>query len=166
MAHAKTTELREELEPAFQNEVLRGPPGETEAFNTPAQVARCRALLAHSGGDGAAALSSEGQRQTRLLSETLCRARLVEDTLARKTRKGAFNVKFATHGRWRRYDPARECQDFATLAYPSPEFYVLNWTRVWLRRREIGQILIGRRKFIGGFYGASEIFLRPRKTKV
>jgi hypothetical protein len=36
----------------------------------------------------------------------------------------------------------------------------------WVRRSEIGQILIGRTKFIGGFYGASEIFLPPRKTKV
>ena len=35
-----------------------------------------------------------------------------------------------------------------------------------LRRRQIGKILIGRRKFRGGFHGASEIFLRPRKTKV
>jgi hypothetical protein len=36
----------------------------------------------------------------------------------------------------------------------------------FFRRREIGQILIGRSKLIGGFYGASGIFLRPRKTKV
>ena len=35
-----------------------------------------------------------------------------------------------------------------------------------LRRRKMGQIMIGRRKFMGGFYGASEIFLRPRKTKL
>ena len=35
-----------------------------------------------------------------------------------------------------------------------------------IRRRKIGQIYLYRRNFIGGFYGASEIFLTPRKTTV
>jgi hypothetical protein len=34
------------------------------------------------------------------------------------------------------------------------------------RRGKIGQIYLYRRNFIGGFYGASEIFLTPRKTTV
>ena len=34
------------------------------------------------------------------------------------------------------------------------------------RRRKIGQIYLYRRNFTGGFYGASEIFLTPRKTTV
>jgi hypothetical protein len=33
-------------------------------------------------------------------------------------------------------------------------------------RGKMGQISIGRRKLIGEFHGASEILLRPRKTKV
>jgi hypothetical protein len=33
-----------------------------------------------------------------------------------------------------------------------------------VRRREISQIYLYRRNFIGGFYGDSETFLRPRKT--
>jgi hypothetical protein len=33
-----------------------------------------------------------------------------------------------------------------------------------IRRRKIGQIYLYRRNFIGGFYGASERFLTPRKT--
>ena len=35
-----------------------------------------------------------------------------------------------------------------------------------LGRRKIGQSFLHRRNFIGGFYGATEIFLRPRKTPV
>ena len=35
-----------------------------------------------------------------------------------------------------------------------------------LRRRKIGEIYLCRRNFIGAFYGASEIFLTPRKTTV
>ena len=35
-----------------------------------------------------------------------------------------------------------------------------------VRRGKMGQIYLYRRNFIGGFYGASEMFLRPRKTQV
>ena len=35
-----------------------------------------------------------------------------------------------------------------------------------LRRRKITQVYLYRRHFIGGFYGAAEIFLTPGKTTV
>jgi hypothetical protein len=48
----------------------------------------------------------------------------------------------------------------------TPENPELLDLRIWFRRRKIGQIYLYRRNSIGGFYGASEIFLTPRKTTV
>ena len=67
-------------------------------------------------------------------------------------------------GRWKRGGenvavPSSAAKHAAVVAEENSELRV--------GRRKIGQTQIGRSKFIGEFfYGASEIFLRPRKTKV
>ena len=58
---------------------------------------------------------------------------------------------------YRKIDADPQWDDHERLARETPE-------RV--RRRDIGQLYLYMRNFMGGFYGASEIFLRPRKTKV
>ena len=56
--------------------------------------------------------------------------------------------------------------DISPLLSPRPGPRAAARSRTLFRRGKIGQIYLYRTTFIGGFYGASEIFLTARKTTV